>query len=62
MTAKETAKAWRAFVMNPQTQTEAEWDEAFKAGLCVRRANRNNSGHSWVLTDAGLDLMIEGKE
>lgn len=64
MSAIETAKAFRAFVLDPSTQTEAEWDEALKAGLAERRTYRKGDGpitHKWVLTDAGLDLMNAGK-
>lgn len=64
MTAIETAKAWREYVMAPSTWTEAQWEEAQKAGLVERRTFRKGDGpvtHKWVLTDTGLDLMNAGK-
>jgi hypothetical protein len=64
VSAHETAKVWRTFVLDPSTQTETEWEEAQKAGLADRRTYRKGDGpvtHKWVLTDAGLDLMNAGK-
>lgn len=56
-----TAKLWRAYVMTPAQWNDTDWDTAQAAGLCTRRTNRDNTEHKWVLTDAGLDLMIAGK-
>jgi len=60
------AVQWRAYVLNRQAWNETAWDAALEKGLAVRRVKRNEDGslgaHYWVLTDAGLDLFIEGAD
>lgn len=55
------AKDWRAFVLTPSLWSEAVWEQAQAEGLAVRRTDVRRAGHKWVLTDAGLDKMNEGK-
>jgi hypothetical protein len=53
------AQAWRAYVLSRDAWTEPTWEQAEKDGLAVRRVRQ--ASHFWTLTDAGLDLMNEGK-
>lgn len=67
--AKNMAREWRAYVLDPSTWDETSWEKALGQGLAVRRVkvkqdadgNKVSETHLYVLTDKGLDLMNEGK-
>lgn len=54
-----TAVDWREFVSRPKTWTEEKWKEAAAQGL-AQKFGAAPGFDKWTLTDAGLDLYLDG--